>query len=217
MSLLRIHKIRHPSALLKIGLTSAMYKGKGKAVPTSNDWWPPHSSEGDFVNHPTEANRIIDHLTRVEASKYYLNGLPEDFNESPELLSSEAQEEAQKAKSAETMVARLTNVKDAHSSRNLSGNKRRELDSYMEAISEALPATPGLQRVLPVPTGRWPLTLPQNTSETQPNTPTHKPMMPQVVHKPPSAGVKKESPLRKSWVLTDLGDSSEENGQAQQS
>jgi hypothetical protein len=75
----------------------------------------------------------------------------------------------------------------------------------MEAISEELPATPRLQHVLhvPVPHERWPMILPCTT--------THKPRNSRVVYKPAPPGEKKGSPLRKSWVLPDSGDLSEES------
>jgi hypothetical protein len=80
-----------------------MSKGKGEVFSTSNDWWGPHSPEGDFSNHPTEATRIREHLTHAEAAKYYPNGFPKDWKDSPEYLSAEAREEAAQAKSAESM------------------------------------------------------------------------------------------------------------------
>jgi hypothetical protein len=187
-----------------------MFKGKDKAFSTSNDWWGPHSPEGDFSNHPTEATRIREHLTHAEAAKYYPNGFPKDWKDSPKYLSTEAREEATQAKSAESMVEKLTKGKNTHSSQNLEKNKSHDIDSYMEAISEELPATPRLQHVLPVPVPvpheRWPTILPC--------TPTHNPRKSWVVHKPAPPGGEKGSPLRKSWVLPDSGDSSEESQEA---
>jgi hypothetical protein len=185
-----------------------MFKGKDEAFSTSNDWWGPHSPEGDFSNHPTEATRIREHLTHAEAAKYYPNGFPKDWKDSPEYLSAETREEAAQAKSAESIAEKLTKGKNPHSSRNLERNTRHELDLYMEAISEELPATPRLQHVLhvPVPHERWPMILPC--------TPTHNPRKSQVVYKPAPPGEKKGSPLRKSWVLPDSGDLSEESQEA---
>src|ERR1700728_3861784 len=67
VSLSKIRQIKHTPTLSQLASTCDVFKGKGKAVPSSNDWWLPHSPEGHFSNLPTEASSIKDHLTRAEA------------------------------------------------------------------------------------------------------------------------------------------------------
>jgi hypothetical protein len=230
----KIRQIKHKTTLSKLASTCDMFKGKGKAVPSSNDWWPPHSPEGHFSNLPTEVSRIKDHLTRAEAAKYYPNGFPQGWDSPKDL--------AAQAKAAERMVADLTKEKSINRSRSLSRQKKTRLDSYMEAILEEPPATPRLQHALPVPVPNqgWPLVLPplrQDTrpatpkpkhdqvvppgalptpsylveQDTPPHTPTCKPRKPRVVHKQPSPREKKGSPLKQSWIRAGSDNPSGEN------
>lgn len=235
VSLSKIRQIKHTPTLSKLASTCDMFQGKGKAVPSSNGWWPPHSSEGHFSNLPTEVSRIKDHLTRAEAAKYYPNGFPQDWEDSPKDL-------AAQAKAAERMVTDLTKEKRINRSRSLSRQKKTRLDSYMEAILEESPATPRLQHALPVPVLNrgWPLVLPPLRQDTRPatpkpkhaqlvplaalpppwylveqdsppHTPTHKPGKPRIVHKQPSLREKKGSPLKQSWIRPGSDDPSGEN------
>jgi hypothetical protein len=207
-----IQQIKHPPALPKLVSTSKMFKSKGTTFPSSNDWWGPHHPENHFSSTPTRAGHIKNHLTRAEAVKYYPDGFPKGWEDSPEDLAAQAQEDAAHAKAAEKMIADMTKEKKPRGPR--SKKNKTKIEPYMEAVSEDPPATPRLHHAMPVPMDSWPLALPTVKQDTPPATPTHKPRKPRIVHKQALPREKKGSPLRESWVLPESDNSSGENQQA---